>query len=346
MKNKKLVGSLVVILMFFGTITNSMALNLNNSPKTSQEELINIDFPIYIDGNWSVYVDLYDWCSGSGTEENPYVIEGIHVTNEQQTAHISIENVEHFIIRNCIVSNYSAPYGHYTFSGIYIGNGTFGLIDNCIIINCTTGISLGNVISFNLTKLPDTITDTIKITNCKFIGSHNASDTGLGCAISITGRNYGYGFGGDEMVITNVKNVNISHNDIYNYYGGIIARLAEGIYIDNNRIETTFGYVVEVGIYFYNVNDSTITNNDFYGCEFGGHDYEAPKTSSDGFSIDLENCNNIEIYGNKFYDLNGNLIGGSSDNALNYWIFIIFGVAIAVVVVSSIIFKKRKSKIE
>ncbi len=354
MKNKKLVGSLVVmvlILMYFGTITNSMVLNLNNSPKTSQgglyDDLIPINFSIYIGDhypygsypNWSYYVEKYDWCSGNGTEINPYIIEGIHVTNENQTAHIWIEDVEHFIIRNVTVSNYAKPAGHYTFAGIYIGNGQFGLIENCTFINCSIGISLANGHSWDLTQ----ITHTIEITNCRFIGSHNASDTGLGGAITLHGADFGY-----ELGISRIRNINISHNDIYNYYGGILVSDAEDIYIGNNRIETSFGYVVEVGIYFYTVNNSTITNNDFYGCELGGHDYDEPKTSSDGFSIDLANCYNITVYGNRFYDLNGNLIGVDELDEPFYWIFVIFGVAIVVaivvVVVRSILFKKRKSK--
>ena len=348
MKNNKLVGSLVVmalVLMFLNPMTNSRNLNLDDSPKIAQgdiyKDLIPVNFSIMIGDhypygsypNWSYYVEKYDWCSGNGTEEDPYIIEGIHVTNENQTAHIWIEDVEHFIIRNVTVSNYAKPVGHYAFSGIYIGNGQFGLIENCTFINCSTGISLANGHSWDLTQ----ITHTIKITNCRFIGSHNASDTGLGFAIGLHGANFGVSYG-----ISRIRNINISHNDIYNYYGGIQANLAEDIYISNNRIETSFGYVVEVGIYFYTVNDSTITNNDFYGCELGGHDYEEPKTSSDGFSINLINCHNIEIYGNRFYDLDGNLFGVDELDEPFYWIFIIFGVVIAVVVVSLIIFKKRK----
>jgi len=345
MKNKKMIVGTIFVLVFFSLVTNSIALNLNRSYKTSQEELINIDFPIYINGNWSETVSLYNWCSGSGTEEDPWVIEGIHVTNENKTAHMSIENAEYFVIRNVIVSEYSAPYGHYTFAGLFIGNGTFGLIDNCTIINCTTGISLANG-----RNLPD-ITDTIKITNCSFIGSHNNPITGMGKAIGITGVSFGDVY---NYSITTVKNVNISHNNIYNYYDGIVVRKAEEINIENNRIETSFGYISDTGIYFYGVNDSRIIDNDFYGCEFAGHEYDDPfEPFFSGLKTSLiENCYNLTIYGNRFYDLDGNLIGDPSDNISqnNEIMFLLIGlfiglVGVCVVIGVFMVLNKRKSKI-
>ena len=339
---------MVFVMMIFSSISNTRNLTtiniLEKSQGSTSGDLIPVNFSINIGDhypygnypNWSYYVENYDWCTGNGTEEDPYIIEGIHVTNENMTAHIWIENVEHFIIRNVTVSNYIALVGHHTFAGIYIGNGTFGLIENCTIINCTMGISLANGIS----SLED-ITHTIKIDNCKFIGSHYAEGTGKGAAIAIHGVDFGINYGG----VTNVKNVNISNNDIYNYASGILVYDAEKIYIDNNRIETTYGYVVETGIYFYTVNDSTITNNDLYGCELGGHEYTEPKTSSDGFSITLENCHNITIYGNRFYDKDGNLIGASA-SAFIVW-QLVFGIVLIIGIAVSIgiyVFYRRKRK--
>ena len=288
MKNKKLfviLIALVFLSVFFSNILNSNISIPANLPKiaqgsTSFDNLIPIDFPIHIDGNWSEYVNTYSWATGHGTEKDPYIIEGIHVTNKDQTAHISIKTAEYFIIRNVTVSNYAKPYGHYTFAGIYIEKGEFGLIDNVTIINSSIGISLYEA------------KDSLKITNSKFIGSHNDSKTGMGSAI----------------LIHEAKGVNISYNDIYNFYNGIVVYDAEEVYIENNRIETNFGYISDTGLYFYNVNDSTIKNNDFYGSNFTGHKYDEPKTSSlNDFPFILENSYNITIYGNMFYDKYTNL---------------------------------------
>ena len=334
MKNKKLIGSLVVmvfLMMFLGSISNIK--NLNNSPKIAQETisdgLIPVNFSInigdiYIGDNnpdWSYYVDNYDWCSGAGSEEDPYIIEGIHVTNENMSAHISIETAEYFIIRNVTVSNYAKPYGHHIFAGIYIGKGEYGLIDNCTIINCSHGISLAEA------------KDSLKITNCKFIGSHNDTDTGLGCAI----------------LIHEAKGVNISYNDIYNYYTGIVIYDAEDISIENNTIQTNFGYTSQGGIYFCGVNDSIIVNNSLYGCEFGGHEYTEPKTSSDEFPILLESCYNVEVYGNRFYDLDGNLIVSDvpdvPEGLTNYW-YLIFGIIFVISGVIITIYSFWRTKIK
>lgn len=340
MKNKKLMVGLIgiFIIMFLSNIMMSSSILQTNSPKISQEipsfdDLIKVNFSIMIGNhsiygnypNWSYYVENYDWCTGNGTEADPYIIEGIHVTNENMTAHISIEKAENFIIRNVTVSNYAKPYGYHIFAGIYIGKGEYGLIDNCTIINCSHGISLAEA------------KDSLKITNCRFIGSHDDPITGLGCAI----------------LIHEAKGVNISYNDIYNFYSGIVVYDAEEIYIENNRIETSFGHISDTGIYFYTVSDSAIINNDFYGCNFTGHEYDDPFTSSfGGLKTSFTNCYNLTIYGNRFFDLDGNLIVDNSDVpkdpdtvdivTFSYnWILILIGI-IEILIAINIILKLRK----
>jgi len=315
-KNKKLFGSLIVmvfVMMFFSNILSTSF--TNNSPKTSKgttpTDLINIDFSIYIKDNWSETITLYDWCSGNGTEIDPYIIEGIYVTN----GHLSIETAEHFIIRNCVFYNYSAPYGHYTFAGIYIEKGEYGLIENCTIVNCSTGISLYDA------------KDSLKITNCRFIGSHDNNITGMGAAIRIQ----------------EAKGVNISYNDINNFYDGIIVRDAESIYIENNRIQTNFGWISDTGIYFYSVNDSSIINNDFYNCTFDGHEYDEPETSSNRLKISFpNNCFNITVYGNKFYVLDGDLIEDLDGIDTLKCIFIILGVVGSFIYIYTLIYLFKK----
>lgn len=311
MKNKEIYLFAGLIFLFvFGNISviyvRSEPIEIGISQETtSDNNLIKVNFPIYIKGNWSETVSLYDWCSGSGTEEDLWVIEGIHVTNENKTAHISIETAEHFVIRNIMVSEYLAPRGHYFSAGIYIKKGEYGLIENCTIVNCSTGISLCEA------------KDEITITNCNFIGSHDDPVTGMGKAI----------------FITEAKGVEITNNNIYNYYDGIVIRDAEEVNIEGNRIETSFGYISDNGIYFFRVSDSSIIDNDFYGCKFDGHYYDDPFESSfSGLKTSFDSCYNIEVYGNKFYNLNGNLIiNPDIDNPLIFYIFIIVIISIVVI---------------
>ena len=110
------------------------------------------ELPIFINGtatgvgahNWT-WAENQPWCSGSGTEIQPYIIENIIRDGLAITNCIEIINSNvYFIIRNCIFYN-SDPYG----AGIKLENVTNGtLIEN----NCSfnyRGIFLGNDCDFN-----------------------------------------------------------------------------------------------------------------------------------------------------------------------------------------------------
>ena len=112
--------------------------------------------PIEIDDNipsknWLYTATTYDWCSGSGTFLDPYIIENITIDGGYTDACILIKNSHdsYFIIRNCTVYNSGngVPEG-----GIVLQDTDNGvLIDN----NCSNnniGIYLGgdyNIISGN-----------------------------------------------------------------------------------------------------------------------------------------------------------------------------------------------------
>lgn len=59
-------------------------------------------YPIVIDNNWSDTRDFYDWCSGSGTIGNPYIIENVSINGQDMGFCIKIYNSnEFFILKNC-----------------------------------------------------------------------------------------------------------------------------------------------------------------------------------------------------------------------------------------------------
>lgn len=68
-------------------------------------------FPIYIDDmdsqfNWNRTALLYDWCSGNGTKNNPYVIENLTINGEGGRNCIDIRNSNAFFtIKNCTLYN-------------------------------------------------------------------------------------------------------------------------------------------------------------------------------------------------------------------------------------------------
>ena len=55
--------------------------------------------------NWSYTASHYDWCSGSGTWTDPYIIENVTIDGQDAGNCIFIKNsVVPFIIRNCTLS--------------------------------------------------------------------------------------------------------------------------------------------------------------------------------------------------------------------------------------------------
>ena len=318
MKNKKIVGSLVVIslvLMLFGSFINTKSLNLDvSSLKTSQEEIryTKVFENIYIDGNFSDFVKLYDWASGRGDIFDPYSIESVSMIG----CMISITNVDYFEVKDCSFFNYSRPYGSDIFAGLAIGNSRFGIIQNNIFTNCSDGISLYEN------------TEDVQILRNTFLGSHDNNLTG-----------YGKG-----VVVRNIVSAIINDNYIYGYYEGIVVRNARKVYITNNRIETLFGYISDGGISFRDVNDSSIITNDFYNCTYIAQDVD--KITSSGNDLQTSSIIdsfNITISGNRFYDSDGNLIGAEQiiDNSLIFCSISLFIVSIIVCFVYFIRIKKK-----
>ena len=79
MKRSKILAVVVttlIVFSLFGISINQTGGTENsfNLPKTSQ--LTDLPYLIRIDDNWTEIVTAYDWCTGSGTELDPYVIQG------------------------------------------------------------------------------------------------------------------------------------------------------------------------------------------------------------------------------------------------------------------------------
>ena len=91
-----------------------------------------------------------------------------------------------------------------------------------------------------------------------------------------------------QILLYNCSYIEIKNNNISNGYCGIFAVECENISISNNIISNNNGY--EGGIYFYNVDNSVIQNNNiFKNNHFGVYLYSLNNNVS---------INNNEIYGN------------------------------------------------
>lgn len=298
------------------------SLTPDSSPETSS--LLELSDVIVIDNNWTETVAMYDWANGSGTVEDPYIIQGINISSGVRGAGITIMNsAEHFVIKNSSFSDVVALYGHYIFAGIYIEKAEFGLIENCTFVNNYFGIAIYEA-------------ENMTIINNTFIGSHDDPLTGMGPAVYI-----------DEG-----KEVNISYNYIKDYYNGVFIANSENNYVDHNHIENLiFGYTSDAGIYFDNVNNSAITNNDLYGCNATtqnsnlaiagiGSNLAIAGIGSNPIFVN-PNCFNILVRGNRFFDINGNLILSETTNIPGFPLPIVIGIVIVIAVIGISRMKRR-----
>ena len=104
---------------------------------------------IHIDGNWTKTNSTYDWCSGSGTWEDPYVIQNVTVNAGGLGNGILINNSKnvYFKIKNCTVYNSGSLAGD---AGIRLENTNNGTIINSTCFN-NAGIGIFLINSENNT---------------------------------------------------------------------------------------------------------------------------------------------------------------------------------------------------
>jgi len=89
----------------------------------------NFTGTILIDNNWTTVNATYDWCTGAGTESEPYIIENVTIEAQGAENGIYVQNSNaYFIIHNC--SLYNIEIGSSFVGGIALNNVTNGKIVN------------------------------------------------------------------------------------------------------------------------------------------------------------------------------------------------------------------------
>ncbi|MFX0059450.1 MAG: NosD domain-containing protein [Candidatus Heimdallarchaeota archaeon] len=112
--------SIIGFFLFSQFYTNSLIFSPQEDLNLSEASV-----PIIIDDtdptrNWSFCVVNYDWCSGSGTWNDPYVIEGLYFENVENDSLIIRHSDAVFILSNCLLYNCQF--------GFYINNVSNGII--------------------------------------------------------------------------------------------------------------------------------------------------------------------------------------------------------------------------
>ena len=154
-KTKVIVYELVIV-MIFAVITISYdefsITELNNTKYLEKTDETIIRYsgywdltgsPISIDdtnptNNWAYTALNYDWCSGSGSWSDPYIIENVTIDGQNSASCITIiDSTQYFIIRNCTLLNAKRDWDQ---GGIKLERAENGLIINNTCTNCENGM--------------------------------------------------------------------------------------------------------------------------------------------------------------------------------------------------------------
>ncbi len=228
--------------------------------------------------NWT-WAENQEWCSGLGTFENPYSIQGhtLGVKNFKDGIKVSNSNDVYFTIRNCTVFwNGSISTGMET--GISILNSTKGTIINNTIHSISSGI--------RIVKCED-----IDIVNNK-VYSAMAGIYLILCDFCVIEENIA--FNTDNGIFLSycentILRINIAYNNEY------------GIFLADSNSNEIIGNTVDnnnnAGIKLYYSNFNNITSNDSKGNLYDGIQMEEECENNRVLYNDFSNNNiGIEIY--------------------------------------------------
>jgi len=268
--------TLVVSFLFFNIfITNKQPLEFNEKDQVqiNQSGFWDLTGSIFIDDsdpnyNWSKTASENDWCSGSGSWADPYVIENVTIDGQGSGNCLSIENSDaYFIIRNCSLNN----------SGSYSGI-ELKYVDNGKIINNTC--SDNNIHGINL-----------RYSNNNNLSGNNACNNSYGIYLSDSDNNMLSGNTASNNDFAGIDLAWYCHNNmlsgnLMNFCGislsGYLAEVASHI-IDNTNLvnnKSVYYYVNEIGlgsknftnagqIILINCNNSIISGFNLSNCTTG-----------------------------------------------------------------------------
>ncbi|XOB46885.1 MAG: NosD domain-containing protein [Candidatus Nealsonbacteria bacterium] len=225
---------------------------------------IDTDPKVHVDDNWTETAAAYDWCTGLGTYEDPYVIKNLIIDANQSDSCILIENTEeYFVIENCTVFNFGKKWK----AGIelsYVGNGT--IIHNTVykaFLSWDNGFGIYLCCCSNITISDNNCTRN-SYGICFDEYSYNNTITGNNC----TGNYY------NGIRIHWSKDNTITGNTCTRNLRGIGICLS---FSDSNTItgsNCTDNYYDGIHLYSSNSNTITVNNctgNNNYGIYLGDH---------------------------------------------------------------------------
>ncbi|MHA1584913.1 MAG: right-handed parallel beta-helix repeat-containing protein [Promethearchaeota archaeon] len=243
-----------IILKTFDPNLNSKEIKDINPPpavSSSENEVVTIETSIIIDMLSDFKWDNSPWVIGTGTIQDPYIIQNLIINAQNEKAGIQIKNSLNFFweITNCTFINAQDKVDS---SGIIIENSSFGIIySNIFLENNTSGIRLMrsrniSVSSNNFTRNTYGIYFS-ESENCSFYNNkNNFNDYGIYGQNSHDTSIYGNYNSNDQTVGMFFEN----SNDF---------SLLRNIYNNNNQ-----------GMVLSNCSRFSFTNNSFFNNDFDG----------------------------------------------------------------------------
>ncbi len=361
MKSKTKVSILfaLVIIFLFSSISNSrFSKNIianNNYLEYNEKDQGQIKLsgfwdltgsPIFVDDsdtnyNWSKIAAENDWCSGSGSWADPYVIENVTIDGQGSGNCIEIRKSDaYFIIRNCSLYNSGSSFDN---AGIKLENVDNGKIINC---NCSdnnwdgiylddsnnntlSGITASNnnyfgisLRSSNNNMLSGNIANNNNYNGIYIMeGVNNTLSGNLMnfCGISLYGSLV-------EMVSHSIDKTNLVNNKPIYYYANEIGLKSSNftnagqIILINctNSIISELNISDGSGIYLYYCVNNTLSGNTANNSEFGILLYSSDNNTLSGNTA--SNNGDVGIY--LWNSDNNKLSGNTASNNGDYGIYL------------------------
>ncbi len=222
--------------------------------------------------DWATTAANNDWCNGSGTWNDPYIIKNVVIDGQESESCILIENSDvYFRIENCTVYN-TGDEGIYSQEpGIKLSNTNNGTLisNNCSLnnygirlINSDNNTFSSNIINknkYNGITLDDSSNNTFTGNEISFTGNENIPDNVNGI-----------------FLLSMCTHNNISQNDLHNNFGnGIYLLDGNNNTIYDNDISKNNDYGILIGFGLEN----TITKNTMKKCGIGISPFEQISTN-------------------------------------------------------------------
>ncbi|MFX1568398.1 MAG: NosD domain-containing protein [Promethearchaeota archaeon] len=238
------------------------------------------DTPSYWPGsiNWSTAA-TQDWCSGTGTISDPYVIENITMIGYEQQACIWImESNAHFIIRNCTFMNAG--------QGLDIWD-SYGRIINNTFMNNSNGVSFSYCQDF-------------VVTQNKFIENNVGLGISQGDNYTISENSFKHNRYGLEMV-NDVTNSLIYANNFQDNSSGIYLFIMNGVnnnFSSNMLNDCGFSYYYDEGFPVWaqttTIETTNLVNNKSLYFYYNQSNLNSVNFTNAG-QVLLIQCNNSQI---------------------------------------------------